>query len=666
VTALLGALAGPAAPWAALSERGRERRWRLVELRAGSDGQREPVLSVVLLAQACREAGDVRGAEAVLRRALARHPDQVVLLHALGQLLRAQGQGRLGEAIECFRAARAVQPRLGVVLAQALREAERADEGEAVVRDLLRQQPNHPELYFHLGNALVGQNNLVGAAQAYRKAIDLRPDLPEAYNNLGTALYEQKELVGAVKAFRGAIHLRPDSASAYFNLGNALRAQKQLVEAVQAYRRAIALRPDDAKAYNNLGLALADQEQLGEAVKAYRKAIDLRPDDPEAYNNLGLALHARMQLGEAVKRYPGRTGRWAGALHARMQLGEAVKAFRKAIALRPDHAMAYNNLGNALLQQKQLGEAVKAFRKAIALQHDFAMAYNNLGTALAEQKELGAAVQAYRRAIHLRPDDAETYYNLGTVLGRQKEPVEAVKAYGKAIDLRPGFPEAHCNLGHALQDQGRFREALCSLWRGHELGSRRPGWPYPSAAWVAHCARLGELAGKLGAVLQGKGKPASPAEALELADLARHAARRLHATAARLAADAFAAQPRLAGDLGRQHRYHAACSAALAAAGRAEDAKGLSEADRGELRRQALAWLRADLAVYARLAERGNAKTRAAVRQRLAHWLQDADLAAVRDQACLSRLAWGERAEWHHLWEGIDVLRQRTARAQAP
>jgi hypothetical protein len=87
-----------------------------------------------------------------------------------------------------------------------------------------------------------------------------------------------------------------------------------------------------------------------------------------------------------------------------------------------------------------------------------------------------------------------------------------------------------------------------------------------------------------------------------------------------------------------------------------DDAKRLTEEERTALRRQALAWLRADLAVYARLAERGDARTRAAVRQRLAHWLQDADLAPVRDKVFLSRLPWGERAEWYHLWEGAARL----------
>ena len=61
-----------------------------------------------------RPEQDTREAERVLRSSLAARPDQVVLLEALGKLLA--GQKRWGEAIECYRAARALQPRLGVAL----------------------------------------------------------------------------------------------------------------------------------------------------------------------------------------------------------------------------------------------------------------------------------------------------------------------------------------------------------------------------------------------------------------------------------------------------------------------------------------------------------------------------------------------------------------------
>jgi hypothetical protein len=76
-----------------------------------------------------------------------------------------------------------------------------------------------------------------------------------------------------------------------------------------------------------------------------------------------------------------------------------------------------------------------------------------------------------------------------------------------------------------------------------------------------------------------------------------------HAAAARLYADAFAAAPKLAADLNQQHRYNAACSAALAAAGQGEDAQRLPDKVVGMFRRWAFRWLSDDLKVYSRLAQ---------------------------------------------------------------
>jgi phosphoglycerate-specific signal transduction histidine kinase len=46
------------------------------------------------------------------------------------------------------------------------------------------------------------------------------------------------------------------------------------------------------------------------------------------------------------------------------------------------------------------------------------------------------------------------------------------------------------------------------------------------------------------------------------------------------------------------------------------------------------------------------------VRQRLAHWQQDADLAAVR--AAIDELPETERAAWRQLWQDVQTLRAKT------
>jgi Flp pilus assembly protein TadD len=351
-----------------------------------------------------------------------------------------------------------------------------------------------------------------------------------------------------------------------------------------------------------------------------------------AHNNLGLAL-----AGQGRER-------------------EAEAAYREALRLRPNFPLAHYNLGGALLKQGREREAEAAFREALRLRPDFPLAHYNLGVVLARQRREREAEAAYREALRLRPDHPVAHNNLGLALAGQGREREAEAAYREALRLRPDFPEAHCNLGHVLRRQGRFLEALEAMRLGHGLGSKSPGWRYPSAAWVRGCERLVEFDRLLPHILQGDAEPASPAEGLELADLCRHPSKRLCATSARLAAAAFAAQPKLADDLNEQHRYNAACSGALAAAGQAEDAKLLPDKVADRLRRQALQWLRADLALYEELARRDDPKWKAAVRLRLQHWLKDADLGSVRDPAALQKLPEAERREWQGLWSEVDGL----------
>ena len=39
-------------------------------------------------------------------------------------------------------------------------------------------------------------------------------------------------------------------------------------------------------------------------------------------------------------------------------------------------------------------------------------------------------------------------------------------------------------------NKGSSPRLVSSLERGHELGSRRKDWPYPSAEWVRQCREL--------------------------------------------------------------------------------------------------------------------------------------------------------------------------------
>src|SRR5262249_5529974 len=152
------------------------------------------------------------------------------------------------------------------------------------------------------------------------------------------------------------------------------------------------------------------------------------------------------------------------------------------------------------------------------LKLDYAAVRNNLGSALASMDRWDEAIAEFREAIRLKPDYAEAHCNLGIALRAKGRWDEAIAEFREPIRLEPDYAEAHCNLGGAMLAQGKFREALEAVRRGHELGSRKPGWRYPSAQWVREGERLIELDGRLPGFLERKNAPANPAEGIELAE----------------------------------------------------------------------------------------------------------------------------------------------------
>ena len=595
------------------------------------------------LGNALREQGKTAEAEAACRKAIVLKPDYAEAHNNLGNVLH--DQGKLAEAVAAYQKAIELKPDYAEALSNlgtSLLAQGKPAEAEAACRKAIELKPDYAEAHGNLGRALHHQGKLGEAVAANKKAIELKPDLAEAHGNLGIVLRAQRKPAEAEAAFRKAIELKPDLAEALLNLGTALHDQGKLAEAVAVYQKAIEHKPDYAEAHSNLGTSLLAQGKPAEAEAAFRKAIELKPDYAEAHNNLGSALHDQGKLAEAVA------------------------ANKKAIELKPDLAEAYGNLGTSLLAQRKLAEAEAAFQKAIELKPDNAAAHGALGNALHDQGKLAEAVAAYKKVIELKPDLAEAHYSLGNVMDHLGKLAEAVAAYKKAIALKPDFAEAHCNLGKALQQQGHFADALAARKPGHELGSRQPNWRYPSAQWVREAERLVVLDAKLPRVLKGEVEPADVGERLALAQICQLPCKSLHAAAVRFYADAFAEHPTLADDLQHQHRYYAACAAALAGCGRGKDGGGLPDKDFVRFRNQALKWLRDDLTAWHKVQDKYGDKARPAFEQQMAHWLEDTDFAGVRGSEALARLPETERKDWQRLWEEVEALRKEAAQPPKP
>ncbi len=194
---------------------------------------------------------------------------------------------------------------------------------------------------------------------------------------------------------------------------------------------------------------------------------------------------------------------------------------------------------------------------------------------------------------------------------QKRKPAEPVDDSHPAIPLEHDVPQSHVVAGIALKNAGNLDEAIAEF---RESARINPD--------------LAEAHSNLGEVLEDQGK-------LE---------------------DATADQPALAGDLIAANRYNAACSAALAGAGKGNDHAQLDDAAKARWRNKALDWLKADLAERAKQAETNQPRARRDVIQKLQHWKVDRDLAGVREAAALEKLPADQRRDWLALWSEVGTV----------
>lgn len=324
-------------------------------------------------------------------------------------------------------------------------QAGRLPQAEAIYRQVLQAQPDHPDALHLLGMIAFQIGRPDVAAEFVEKAIRVHPSDPAYHQDFGNVLEALGRPGDALASYRKALALAPDDADTHFNVGHVLHKQGRLDEAIASYHDALALRPDFAEAHINLGSVHAQQGRFEDAAASCRQALTFAPDSPDLHYNL------------------------ANALKEHDDVEGAIASYRRALALRPGFAEALNNLGSVLVGQGALAEATACYRDAIAQRPEFANAHHNLGLVLQREDRLEDAIACYRQALSLRPDDAEAANDLGRALTLAGRANEAIAFFAKALAARPTFAEAQNNLGFALQQAGQMDHAIASFSRAIAL-----------------------------------------------------------------------------------------------------------------------------------------------------------------------------------------------------
>jgi len=201
---------------------------------------------LMLAARTSAATGDLAGAEALLRRLIARDASYLPAYSSLGQIYLRQR--RLDEALKEFEAMAAKDPRpvAPLTLVGMIQQAQgKAADAKATFERVLGVDSSAPVAANNLAWMLAeSEGNLDLALQYAQTALRGLPESPEVHDTLGVVYLKKSLFPQASAAFKRSTEINPGNPTYFFRLGVAHARLGNPTQARAALERALELDPN--------------------------------------------------------------------------------------------------------------------------------------------------------------------------------------------------------------------------------------------------------------------------------------------------------------------------------------------------------------------------------------------------------------------------------------
>ncbi len=227
-----------------------------------------------------------------------------------------------------------------------LLQAGNFQEGEALLAQVREKDPEMYLVPFLLGESALRRQDWAKAATELKSCLALNPGFDQAMTALARALLSQNDVEGAHQWVKKAIDLNPQNYRAWYQMGW-VESRTDPQAAIAAFERAVAIQPNFAQGERDLGVLQIHQNDFANAATHLERALKLGLEKAQLLNFLGIAYS---QTGRQEK---------------------ALLFYRRAISLEPGFAQAHLNLAYALQKKGQDPAALAEYKKACGLDGNF-------------------------------------------------------------------------------------------------------------------------------------------------------------------------------------------------------------------------------------------------------------------------------------------------------
>jgi len=434
---------------------------------------------------------DSRGESVALFLKAARvAPNSPLSFLMLGHHYASQGEAGRDKARRCY--ARVLQlcphsAEAGQALSDIYRALGRWEDNLALLTSLQAQGWASLRLGLH-HLATDSPHKAVASLQAALKA---SPSSMATWEALADAYLARGSFSAARKAFERVLVLKPGALYPRLMIAGVKLKTGQQREAASDYREISSCHPDCLPALRGEGESLVAWARIaldssleghvldcvGRALPPLTAAAKLRPSFAGTWRLLGEAAGLVVDLpGEVVGQLPvpgcllADAGEGVVQVDRQQLLNLAIRCFSRALALQPDSAGMWHEVGRLHAAQGNSEVAVAALRQAVTLQPGKAAFWSILGVELAKAGTWAQAQHCLVRSLQLETS-ATAWTNLGAVYMALGEHTLANKAFKEAQAAQPDYVRG---------------------WAGQALLAEALGYKFESLDLLRHCTFLGQ------------------------------------------------------------------------------------------------------------------------------------------------------------------------------
>jgi tetratricopeptide (TPR) repeat protein len=421
-------------------------------------------------------AGDLRAAKPLLAEILAADKKNIgaALMQLQGVLGRHPDKSAVYEVVRELIQPYARQPEAQFALAQAAQAATRNDAGLTAIREALRLRPDWEQAAL-LQAQLLSRESRDKSLAYLKEFLATHPQAQEVRLNYARGLIAEKRYPEARAQFETLLTSNADNAELAFTVALLSVQMNDLQAADMQLRRVLDLGYKDVDAVRfQLGQVNEELKREHEAARWYR-AVEGGDQYAAAHARYALML-ARQSRVEQARSYlrelqPRDDAQRVQLLQAEAHLLREVKQYQAsydvlkgALDERPDQPELLYDIALAAEKLDRLDVVESSLRRLVALKPEHAQAWNALGYTLADRtNRLTEARDYIEKALALAPDDPFILDSMGWVhyrLGNRQEGIDYLR---RAFERRPD-PEIAAHLGEVLWVEGERDEAQ-RVWR---------------------------------------------------------------------------------------------------------------------------------------------------------------------------------------------------------